>query len=239
MSPPIEIKASLPMEIDAGELSSPERFQREVVEACRPAIIRGLVEDWPVVQAARSSPRTLREYLSAFDAGQRIEAFFGEPSIAGKYYYTADLKAVNFERRAMKLLDAIDAIVEAVERPHARSVYAGSVPTLQCLPGFAAGNPMPLLPDGTEPRIWLGTASSVASHYDTFDNLACVIAGRRRFTLYAPELIGRLYVGPIDNTLSGPPVSLAASTGGGQEFPLFEEVRAMALSAELEAGDAL
>ncbi len=99
---------------------------------------------------------------------------------------------------------------------------------------------MPLLTPETPPRIWLGTASNVSSHYDTFDNLACVIAGQRRFTLYAPELIGRLYIGPIDRTMAGPPVSLAASSPpDDQRFPLFREVRDQAWVCELGAGDAL
>jgi hypothetical protein len=115
------------------------------------------------------------------------------------------------------------------------------VPTLDFLPGFAARNPMPLLGPKAAPQIWLGTASNVSSHYDALDNLACVIAGRRRFTLYAPELIGKLYVGPIDNTMAGQPVSLAASAavGSAREFPLFEEIRDQALTAELQPGDAL
>ena len=102
-------------------------------------------------------------------------------------------------------------------------------------------SPLPLLGPEIDPRIWLGTASNVSSHHDTFDNLACVIAGKRRFTLYAPEHISRLYVGPIDNTMAGAPVSLAASAppGSAQEFPLFEEIRDQAFQAELEPGDAL
>jgi len=109
------------------------------------------------------------------------------------------------------------------------------------LPGFAASNPMPLLGAAASPRIWLGTASNVSSHYDTMDNLACVICGQRRFTLYAPQLLGKLYVGPIDNTLAGQPVSLAASAaeGSAEKFPLFEEIRDQALTAELNPGDAL
>ena len=102
--------------------------------------------------------------------------------------------------------------------------------------------PCPSLPGGVSPRIWLGTAANISSHYDTFDNLACVVAGRRQFTLYSPELIsGKLYIGPIDNTMSGPPVSLAASApvGSDKQFPLFEEIRDQAFRAELETGDAL
>ena len=229
-----------PKEI-AGRDLTPERFQREVVAGCQPLLLRGLVGEWPVVNAAQGSPLHFKDYIAAFDVGGRIEAYFGDPAIRGKYYYAPGLTGFNFERRRMKLLEALAAIVESLDRPGAPSVYVGSVPAGEYLPGFMAANPMPLPGPGVGARIWLGTASNVSSHYDTFDNIACVIAGRRRFTLYAPELIGRLYMGPIDNTMAGPPVSLAASApeGSGGEFPLFEEVRDQALVAQLEPGDAL
>jgi hypothetical protein len=226
------------------EISGPgltrERFLREVVEACQPVVLRGLVADWPAVRAAQDSPRALMSYLAAFDAGVQIEVFFGEPAIAGKYYYGEGFQGFNFERRVMGFGAALQAIIAAVESRAGKSVYAGSAPCRECLPGFAPGNAMPLLAPDTPPRIWLGTASNVSSHYDTFDNLACVIAGRRRFTLYAPELIGRLYIGPIDRTMAGPPVSLAASSPqDDQRFPLFADIRDQAWVCELEAGDAV
>jgi Cupin-like domain len=229
-----------PKEIAGRDLAL-ERFQREVVEDCQPVVIRGLVADWPVVQAAGGSPERLKDYLAAFDVGGRVEAYLGSPAIGGKYYYAPEFKGFNFERRMMKLLEALQIMVESLQRADAPSLYVGSVPTGEMLPGFAAANPMPLLGQGVSPRIWLGTRSNVSCHHDTFDNLACVVAGRRRFTLFAPELIGKLYVGPIDNTMAGAPVSLAASAEGPQdgEFPLFEEIRDQALEVELEAGDAL
>jgi hypothetical protein len=214
-------------------------FQQQVVEAARPTVLRALVADWPVVRAAQQSPRGLRDYLARFDGGAQVEAFFGDPAIRGKYYYNPGLQGFNFERRMMKLIDAVDSILGAVDQPGAQSVYVGSMPANDCLPGFAADNPMPLVTSGAGPRIWLGTPSNISAHYDTFDNLACVVAGRRRFTLYAPELISKLYVGPIDNTMSGPPVSLAASSGAEGHFPLFEAIRDQAQTVELEAGDAL
>ncbi len=214
-------------------------FQQQVVEAARPTVLRGLVADWPVVKAARESPRGLRDYLARFDGGAQVEAFFGDPAIRGKYYYNPGLQGFNFERRMMSLMAGVDAILAAVDRPGAHSVYVGSMPANDCLPGFAADNPMPLVTSGTGPRIWLGTPSNISAHYDTFDNLACVVAGRRRFTLYAPDLIGKLYVGPIDNTMSGPPVSLAASADAAGDFPLFEQIADQAQTVVLEAGDAL
>lgn len=230
-----------PQEIAARDLGSAQRFRREWVEACRPVVVRGLVADWPVVRAASRSPQALRDYLVPLDAGQRIEVFFGDPEIRGKYYYQPGLKGFNFERRSLTYREALDELIAATDRVEAQSVYIGSVPTAQCLPGFAADNPMPLLEGDLKPRLWLGTASNVSSHYDTFDNLACVVAGRRRFTLYAPELIERLYPGPIDNTMAGATVSLAASAPEELRgrFPLFEEIRDRALTVELDGGDAL
>jgi hypothetical protein len=228
-----------PKEIAGSQLTQ-ERFQHDVVSECQPVVLRGLVGDWPVVRAALESPQALMSYLATFDVGARVEAYFGDPEIAGKYYYSEDLKGFNFERRPMSFLEALSAIAAAVDQPTGKSVYAGSVPCRECLPAFAAGNSLPLLAPAIAPRIWLGTASNVSSHYDTFDNLACVFSGKRRFTLYAPELIGRLYVGPIDHTMAGPPVSLAASSAPDDErFPLFREVRDQAWVCELSPGDAL
>jgi hypothetical protein len=217
-----------------------EYFVREVVEGCEPVVLRGLVEDWPAVRAAKDSPRALMDYLSAFDAGAQVEVFFGDRAIAGKYYYGEALQGFNFERRVMVFRDALQAIVDAVDSADGKSVYAGSAPCKDCLPGFADDNAMVLLASAPPPRIWLGTAANVSSHYDTFDNLACVIAGQRRFTLYSPEFISRLYIGPIDRTMAGPPVSLAASSApDDQRFPLFRGVRDQAWICELGPGDAL
>jgi hypothetical protein len=225
----------------SGRNLNPERFQREIVQGCRPVVIRGLVADWPVVAAGLHSPRALQDYLRTFDSGERVEIFLGDAAIRGKYYYNAGLRGFNFERRMVKLSEALDYILETAERGDSRSAYVGSVPTSQCLPGFVANNPTPLAATSAGPRIWLGTAANISTHYDTSDNLACVIAGRRRFTLYAPDLIARLYIGPIDNTMAGAPVSLAASAppGSETEYPLFEEIRDQALRAELDTGDAL
>ncbi len=227
-------------EIAAGDLSGPQSFA-EIVRGCRPVVIRGLVDEWPAVAAARRSVRELQEYLAGFDVGADVEAFFGERSIRGKYYYGADLKGFNFERRQMKFLEALKVMLETLEASDAPTVYVGSVPLSLCLPRFSAANPLALLPEGVPGRIWLGHPADVSSHYDAYDNLACVVAGRRRFTLYAPEHIGKLYMGPIDHTMAGPPVSLAASAPAGQEdrYPLFATIRDQAQVAELEPGDAL
>ena len=83
----------------AGKGLSPEAFQRDILQPCRPVILRGLVADWPAVTAARRSPAAFRDYLAQFDAGGSLEVFWGKPEIAGKYYYDGGLTGFNFERR--------------------------------------------------------------------------------------------------------------------------------------------
>lgn len=234
------MKAAGVREIAGADIADPGRFRREIAEPCEPVILRGLVTHWPAVSAAARSPLAFRDYVASFDAGLAAQAFFGAPQIAGKYYYSDDLKGFNFERRKTTLLAALDMILDHLERPGSQSVYIGSLPIDDFLPGFAARNAVPFLGPMIVPRIWLGHASNVSAHYDTLDNVACVVAGARRFTLYAPELTGRLYVGPIDFTMAGQPVSLAAaSEPDDAKYPFFAGVREQALVAELRAGDAL
>jgi hypothetical protein len=136
--------------------------------------------------------------------------------------------------------EALDRMAAHASDPNLPSIYLGSLPTDDHLPGFADQNGLSIVPQDVRPRIWLGNASSVACHYDTYDNIACVVAGRRRFTIYPPDAISGLYVGPIDFTMAGQPVALAAGSAADDPlFPRFEEVRGRALVVELEPGDAL
>ncbi|WP_420381011.1 cupin-like domain-containing protein [Novosphingobium sp.] len=227
-----------PATIDGASLRDPAQFYAEVVAGCRPVIIRGLVTQWPITRAATHSDQALSAYLDQFAATGDVEAFIGSPQIKGTYYYNDDLAGFNFERRTMQLRDAIAAILS----PPAMgddTIYIGSIPAEAYLTGFAQANPMPLLAPAIAPRLWLGHASTVSAHYDTLDNLACVVAGERRFTLFPPDTIGNLYVGPIDHTMAGQPVSLAASSGDAGAYPRFAHARERMLVADLAAGDAL
>lgn len=227
-------------EFDSGAFSDLSSFQVAVAEKCEPTILRGLCADWPAAKAAAQSWQSLTDYLLTFDSGLTSQAFIGPPSIAGRYYYSDDLEGFNFERRDMLLREAMAGMSEAARDPNLPSVYFGSIPSEAHFPGFADENRLAIVPSPIRPLLWLGNRSLVSSHYDTFDNIACVIAGRRRFKLYRPDTIGNLYVGPIDFTMAGPPVGLAVgSKPGDARYPKFEEIRDQAIVADLEPGDAL
>lgn len=229
-----------PRSIDATTVADPGVFARTIAEPAVPVVLRGLCRDWPATAAADQSRAALIAYLARLDAGRSAEAFVGAPAIAGRYTYGDDLAGFNFTRETLRFADALARIAAAADAPETESVYVGSLPTDAYLPGFAEQNSVPMVPAGARPRIWLGTASAVACHYDTFDNLACVVAGHRRFTLYPPAAIAQLYVGPIDHTMAGQPVSLAASAAPGDpRYPDFAAARIHALVVDLAPGDAV
>jgi hypothetical protein len=88
------------------------------------------------------------------------------------------------------------------------AIYVGSTPVDRWLPGFRAQNDITLpVPDALA-SFWLGNRTRVSAHFDFPDNVACVVAGRRRFTLFPPDQVGNLYVGPLDRTPSGQAISL-------------------------------
>ncbi|MET3724923.1 cupin-like domain-containing protein [Sphingomonas trueperi] len=211
----------------------------EARRACMPIVLRDAAASLPVTLAA-ATVEGLCAYLRHFDSGRTAQAFVGDPAIGGRYAYGDQPDGFNFARETLGLGAALDRIAHAAADPHQPSVYCGSLPAEDHLPGFAEANPLPLVPQGVLPRLWIGNASTIACHYDRFDNFACVIAGERRFTLYPPDAIGDLYVGPIDHTMAGQPVSLAATAAPlDPRYPRFAAAQARARTVTLHPGDAL
>jgi len=228
-------------EVPSSALASEEVFRTEVIEKCQPAIIRQACADWPVRAAALRSDAELRSYLAAFDNGRPAQAFIGSAAVAGHYHYhDADTRDFNFDRESLTLSQALERIAACAENPALGTVYMGSLPVQDFLPAFATANTLPFIPTKAQPRVWVGNASLIPCHYDTFENIACVVAGTRVFTLYPPEAVSDLYVGPIDRTMAGQPISLAAiAEPDDPRYPRFAAVRETAMIAALEPGDAL
>ncbi|MDB5692419.1 MAG: transcription factor jumonji jmjC domain protein [Alphaproteobacteria bacterium] len=217
------------------------RFRSELVPRYEPVVLRGLVRDWPAVKAAQASPAEAAAYLQRFDRGAPVEAFVGPPEIRGRFFYASDVASFNFERRQGRLGDILRFLLATPEDEKAPAVYVGSAAIPEILPGFAAENMMDLLEEALAvPRLWIGNASIVSTHFDESDNIACVVAGRRRFTLFPPEQVANLYVGPLDFTMAGQPASMVPLRDPDFErYPRFRDALAAARVAELEPGDAI
>lgn len=214
-------------------------FRRDVIAAAEPLVLRGLASTWPAVAATRISTDALLTYLAQFDRGATVAAFVGPPEIAGRFFYGSGQDGFNFERRQGGLLAIARAIANRPE-PGAPSVYVGSTPVAEVLPGFERENQMPLLPAEIAPRVWIGNRTVVSTHFDESENAAVVVAGRRRFTLFPPDQVSNLYVGPLDVTMAGQPASMVDLRDPDLvRFPRFADALAAARTADLEPGDAI
>lgn len=217
-----------------------EQFRDDILPHGQPVLMKGFVSHWPAVQAGRSRPADTIAYLKRFDAGRPVETIYGAPDIAGKYFYNDDLSGLNFERHPAPISASLDRLAESLALAEPPSTYIQSVPIPPNLPGFAEENVIGVLPPIIEPRIWIGNALTVQTHFDLSENIACVVAGRRRFTLFPPEQTPNLYVGPFELTLAGPPVSMVRLEAPDYAtYPKFQEAERHAQVAELEPGDAL
>lgn len=216
-----------------------EQFNAKIEARHQPAILRGVAANWPAVEASRQSADALVDYLIARDNQARVRAFVGEPSMAGRYFYAPDVDGFNFATGETSLTSLLKTLLDPREKH--RSIYMGSTATSHMLPRFGSENVMPLLePAKAEPRIWIGNDSRVAPHYDESDNIACVVGGRRRFILFPTEQVENLYVGPLDRTIAGQPISMVDLEAPDYErFPKFHEAERHALIADLEPGDAI
>lgn len=217
-----------------------QRFEAEIVPSARPAVLKGLVADWPIVRAARESRVALAQAIKDLDAGREPHVLEAPADVSGRIFYRDDLTAFNFTRRLASLSATVDRLLDLAETPDAPAMFLESMPARDYLPGFAGAHPMPLLGERAEPRVWIGNAVKVNTHFDLAYNIACVVGGRRRFTLFPPEEIANLYIAPLDFTPSGAPVSLVQLTRPDHErFPRYAQALEHALQAELEPGDAM
>ncbi len=216
-------------------------FRDEIVPRYDPAILKGIVAAWPVVEAAARPTDAACDYLARFDQGAVVEAFIGPPEIEGRFFYRDDMTGFNFERRQGRFGEILRYVRSIAGTERAPSVYMGAAAVPECLPGFGDENRLALIEDRPAvPRIWVGNETVVSTHFDTSDNIACVVGGRRGFTLFPPDQLANLYVGPLDFTMAGQPASMVSLRDPDfEKFPRFRDALAAALTAELEPGDAL
>jgi hypothetical protein len=217
-----------------------EAIRREVFASARPAVLRGLVSPWPAVAAGRRSPAALVEYLCGFDNGAPVDAIMTPPEVEGRVFYNDAMSGFNFVRNRLPISAVAEQVLRYGAFARAPAVAAQSALIRDCLPGFAAENVLTVLDSAVLPRIWLGTAITTPTHFDEWNNIGCVVSGRRRFTLFPPEQISNLYIGPLDFAPTGAPMSLARLHDPDfGRFPRFREALRAAVTAELGPGDAL
>lgn len=213
----------------------------ELLAAERPYVVRAGFAHWPVVQAARQSDMDLARYLMGFYNGVRVALFELAPQAQGRVFYADEtLSSFNFNRHAATLDQVLQGLIGVAHADEAPALYVGSTTVEAVLPGFLQANALGLGERDALVSLWLGNRTRIAAHYDLPDNLAIVAAGRRRFSLFAPEQLHNLYMGPLDPTPAGQPVSLVDFHQPDlKRYPRFAQAWEAGEQAVLEPGDAI
>ena len=215
-----------------------------LTERTTPLLIKGLLESW---EAIKVNQENALDYLSQLAAQELV---FVNRNLEGtpRFFYTADLKDKNFSQSATPFPDFLAELGRHSEQTGTRAnpenqasyAYMASTSVQYCMPHWLKQNPLSLNVPNPLISAWLGTQSVAATHFDIPQNLACNAYGRRRFTLFPPEQIANLYVGPIDFTPAGQPVSLVdVNNPDFSRFPKYKTALNHAYQVTLEPGDAI
>ncbi|MYN25808.1 cupin-like domain-containing protein [Duganella levis] len=218
----------------------PARFFSEVAASYRPAILRGFVRHWPAVRAAQQSPEALCQYVLGLASDVEIDAVMTPPAERGRLFYKPDMAGFNFVRNKVPVARVIEQLARYSQFDAPPSVAVQSALIDDCMPRFPLENVAPALPPSTRPRLWLGNTITTPAHFDESYNLACVVSGARRFTLFPPGQVDNLYIGPLDFAPTPTPISMVNFRDPDYaQHPRFREALQHALVADLLPGDAL
>lgn len=221
---------------------APGALPDEVLNGAEPVVLRGVAAHWPMVQAARQSAQGAVAYLRGFErqGAQPVVALVAPPEIEGRFFYNDALDEFNFRRENVPLGVALNTLLKYATDPKPPAIYIGSTTIDTWLPGFRQHNDFGFGARDPLASIWIGNRTRIAAHQDVPDNIACVAAGRRRVTLFPPQQLSNLYIGPLDFNPAGQAISLVDFAAPDYErFPRFRKALRHAQVAELEAGDAV
>ena len=193
-----------------------------------------------MVRRAKQGAHEALADIRGYYRDKPVSLFLGAPEIKGRFFYNEDLTGFNFIQMDANLNDVFKKLVEYEHEKEPPTFYVGSTAVDSWLPGFRAQNDINLGEYNPLTSIWIGNRSRVAAHFDFPNNIACCAVGRRRFTLFPPEQLANLYIGPLDLTPAGQQISLVDfSRPDLQQHPKFAEALAAAQVVELGPGDAL
>ncbi len=212
----------------------------EVITGSEPVVFKNLIGDWPIVQAGRAFDEDCVSYIRQFYSGQPVVLFQMSAENNGRFFYQDSFAELNFNAQRVDLDGVLDKILTAKNLASPDTFYVGSTTVDTCLPTLRDQNDINLGDRNPLVSIWISNRATVAAHFDAPDNLACCVAGSRRFTLFPIEQAENLYMGPLDFTPAGQVISTVDFANPDfEKFPKFKTALEHALVADLEPGDAL
>ena len=216
---------------DAAHIT-PEALREQFVNHNRPVVLRSL-QDWrPLSHWDDSHIRALcgKRTIDVRVADHTRQ--FGDPKIQGMY-----------TQESLSLDSFIDALGSAESSGRPAPYYAAQLSLRRDLPElFPDTRPEPphLRALGAlwrgSPHVYIGGSSQTPLHFDAFDNLLCVVRGRKTLLLWPPGCAELLYPGGGGSALFSRADVFSPDLDA---FPLLGRAMPLALQVDLGPGDAL
>jgi hypothetical protein len=217
----------------------------ELFAAEQPVILKGLVKDWPLVKAGKDSPDKVMEQLEAHYSQRPMLVYKGAPEIKARFGYDKSCTDFNYSSERTTIVEVFKTIRSQLTQEQHDYLYINSLRLDEGFPKLSESHSLAFEhPEfkNNQPvaKIWLGTESVAAAHFDQPKNIACCVVGKRRFTLFSPDQVNNLYPGPLTPTPGGQVVTLAnLSEPDFARFPRLKQALENAYVVDLEPGDGL
>lgn len=210
-----------------------------------PVILKGLLKNWPLVKAGKESPGAVMELLEHHYSGRPMLVYKGAPDIQARFGYDESCTGFNFTSERATIPDVFAKIREQFPQQEHDYLYVNSLRFDEGFPALSQSHTLSFdhpefVNNRPVAKIWLGTESVAAAHFDQPKNIACCVLGKRRFTLFPPDQADNLYPGPLTPTPGGQVVTIAdLSQPDYSRFPRLKEAFKNAYVADLDPGDGL
>lgn len=232
------IKFGRPVEVLTGY--RPDNISNDILVSKIPLVLKDFGSEWPIVNAAKVSDIAVIEYLRQNYARAPITTCIVPAKDNGRIFYNSDMSGFNFSANLESFDTFSKLLLNESYSNNPRGIYMPSTDVSKWFPGVDSNNKAGIEELDPIKLLWIGNRTKVAAHYDFTSNLACCVAGRRRFTLFPPEQIANLYPGPLEFAPGGQEISLVNfSDPDFSRFPRFTDAIKTAQTAELSVGDAL
>ena len=206
----------------------------------KPLVLRNFANQWPLVQAALKSSQQACDLLRSYYQGVPVNTCFAGPDVKGRVFYNEQVNGFNYQAVKVDLNSVLNKLLTHAQDSNPPTMYVASTEVNSFLPGFKEDHQTSIDKHSPLTSLWIGNQSKIAAHYDFPLNLACCVVGKRRFTLFPPDQIDNLYVGPMEFAPGGQDISMVDFDNPDlNKFPKFEFALKQASYTELSPGDAL
>jgi hypothetical protein len=230
----------MPAAIEELRPTGPAITLEGIVDGARPIVLRGLCRDWPLVKLALQSDTAFAQGLVAHDNGTPVDALLMPPDAHGVVGYNAAMDGFNYKHFRVSVTQVLQRLASYSRQDDIPGLAMQSALIQTSLPGLLESHSIPFLDPAIQPRLWMGNRVTTPAHFDSSHNLAVVVCGRRRFTLFPPDQVKNLYVGPLDFAPTAAAISLAPLDAvADARYPRLQGALDNAQVAELEPGDAI